>query len=553
MGALLITVAASCEDYLDVNDNPNAPTDAEVEFILPGAITASASIANTYNNYGGHFGGMIANAGGFSGFGVLFSYNITPSTYDGLWTNTYQDPLMDFNTVLEKTSGYQTSATGIDAYMAYHAVAKIMTAMNYQRLVDAFGDIPYTEALKGLDNLAPGYDDGETVYQDLFAQLTSAITVLDTALDHLDNVNLLRSNTDPLFTEFLPAAGANPSATQATNNLQAWIRYANTLRLRILLRLTDAPGSAAFVTAGYTELNAYTAGTYPGTHRLSGQTKAGYLTNDAIVNPGYETNRPNPWWNTWARTTTNTLSNSSRIPTTYSFSFYNGAKLTDEWRGSAIYPSYPGGTPHWQLGNEDGAPFQLTGTPSWYSNGVIGLAKGANMGQPLMLAAESYFLQAEAQLRGLIPGTYTTSFDNGITASFSYIYKNASETLVLPTGETIASMVAEYKGENAGEYLVDITTASNFDERLEAIITQKYIAMNMITADEAWNEFRRTEYPVTIPLGGAQFDIASVESTSPRADRMISRVENPISEQAYNAAHYTDVDHFLDLIFWDPN
>lgn len=71
-------LASSCEDYLDINTNPNQPTVADVQLVLPQAIVASASVANTYNSYGGHFGGYIANAGGFSGFGNLFNYNLTP-------------------------------------------------------------------------------------------------------------------------------------------------------------------------------------------------------------------------------------------------------------------------------------------------------------------------------------------------------------------------------------------------------------------------------------------------------------------------------------------
>jgi hypothetical protein len=90
-------------------------------------------------------------------------------------------------------------------------------------------------------------------------------------------------------------------------------------------------------------------------------------------------------------------------------------------------------------------------------------------------------------------------------------------------------------------------------ERLEAIITQKYIAVNMINCDEGWNEFRRTGYPVTVPLGAAELDIASNKSNSTRTDRMITRVMYPSSEAAYNAANFKVINQYSDLIFWDPN
>lgn len=547
-GVLLILIATSCQDYLDINENPNLPTTAEINLVLPAAIVSSAAVANSYNNYGGHFGGFISNAGGFSGFGILFSYNLTPTTYDGLWTQTYQDPLKDLKIVLDQSDGYKYTADGVDARMNYYAVAQIMSCVNYQRLIDAFGDVAYSEALQGLDNLAPGYTDGEAVYQDLYVKLDSSILLLDTAMNHLDRLELFSNSIDPLFKEVFPLSGAISDAQQRAN-MQLWERYANTLKLRILLRLSNAPGSAAFVAAKTAELNAELIAVYPAGHALAGQTLPGFLTNDAIVNPGYEVNRPNPTWNSWGRTPAGNLANSSRIPTTYSFAFYNGAKLSDDYRGAAMFPGFPATTPHNQLGNEDGSPIQLVGNTSWNSSTGTGLLKGAGMGQVLMLAAESRFLQAEAVLRGILTtGTVAAHFDAGILASFTYLAKNAAETVV----GNPATEVAGYKGDNSS-YLVHYTSAAGFDQQLEAIITQKYIAMNMITSDEAWNEFRRTGYPRTIPNGGATVDIASIQSTSPRTDRMITRVKNPSSEQAYNASHYVEIDHFSDLIFWDPN
>jgi hypothetical protein len=166
-----------------------------------------------------------------------------------------------------------------------------------------------------------------------------------------------------------------------------------------------------------------------------------------------------------------------------------------------------------------------------------------------MLAAESHFLQAEAYLENYLTGDYTTSFNDGITASYSYLYKDVSGAVTTP----VAPLVATYQANNVGNYLVDIGAAVDDDQRLEAIITQKYIALNMINCDEAWNEFRRTGYPVTVPLGEPFEDIASIKSNSTRPDRMISRIMYPSSEAAYNEANFKVINHFSDLIFWDPN
>src|SRR5690606_22530533 len=120
-------------------------------------------------------GGFIANAGGFSGFGNLLNYNLTPGDYNNLWTTTYHDPLQDLKYVI-------TSTEGDDKYAYFNAAAKIMMVVNYQRLVDAFGDIPYTEALRADEGIvAPKYDDAATIYRDLFSKLNEAISTIDNA------------------------------------------------------------------------------------------------------------------------------------------------------------------------------------------------------------------------------------------------------------------------------------------------------------------------------------------------------------------------------------
>jgi hypothetical protein len=538
-GALLVLFSvSSCEDKLNINDNPNSPITADINLVLPQAITASANIASQFNNYGGHFGGYIANAGGFSGFGNLLNYNLTPGDFNGLWVNTYQDPLKDLKYVIDNTEGQ-------GQYAYYNASAKIMTAFLYQKLVDTFGNIPYSQALRGEEGIvAPAYDDAATIYQDLFNKLEESIDIIQAAQASTTVLPLrLTAAADPLYSEI----------TDAEDQATEWARFANTLKLRILLRLSGKTEFSSFVTTGFAGLDL----------------GLGFITNDAIVDPGYELNRPNPAWATWGRTIALALANSSRVPTTFSFGFFNGNKLQDTRRGEANFVNYPG-TPTNQLGNEVGNPTIVSGQVTWASNQTgytgTGILKGAAMGQPLMLHAEALFLLAEAQLRGFIgampaPYTdYTTTFNAGVNAAFNYTFKNENEGLVTPPGLTLgANTLAqalgnEYRGANNTNRLADITLATTFEQRLEAIITQKYVAMTMVTSDEAFNEFRRTGYPVTTPGGSPVTDIASNKSNvTSRADRLPTRVLYPSSEQSYNATNYVTINHTSDLIFWDPN
>ena len=144
----------------------------------------------------------------------------------------------------------------------------------------------------------------------------------------------------------------------------------------------------------------------------------GFLTEDALINPGYvrDNNKQNPKWNTWGFGYTGTDANKAWIPNTYVFSFYNGIKLNDPCRGGAMYYGFPGETGTNRLGIETEG---LTKSPSgsfWYPSidETLELAlqqeiqpeffKGPEAGYPVITAAESYFLQAEAAVTGLAAG-----------------------------------------------------------------------------------------------------------------------------------------------------
>lgn len=520
----MLFLASSCEDYLDVNTNPNQATRADVQLVLPQAIVATASVANQYNSYGQHFGGYMANAGGFSGFGTLLNYALQPGDYNGLWTVMYQDPLADLKYIIDQSEG--------DEQLAYfNAAAKILSAYNYQKLVDTFGDVPYEQALRGEEGiLAPTYTPAADVYTDLLATLDEAIAQINDAQFALR----LTKNSDPLF-------GAAPTATDRDTEDQMldWQRFANTLKLKMLIRLSTTTN----VTAQYAALSTVVG--------LDGN-PLGFLTDDAIVQPGYDKNRPNPTWNSWGRTPADALSNSSRIPTTFSFAFYNGLKISDAGRGETMFVNFPL-TPTNQLGNEVNNPFIVSGQVTWASNETglsgTGVLKSPSMGRPLMLLAESKFLHAEAQLEGYLAGSYITTYYEGITASFAYLYKNDAETVLQP----VAPLVASYLSTNDNNRLVEIEAATTDEQRLEAIITQKYVANNMVVSDESYNEFRRTGYPVTVKGGLPQFDIASNKSSiTSRPDNLPTRVMYPSSEQSYNATNYRDIDYTTEKIFWDP-
>jgi hypothetical protein len=513
----MAVLGTSCKKYLDINNNPNNATSATPELILPQALTSTANVVNSYNSYGSQTGMYAANAGGYGGFGESITYNYTTSN-TGLWSITY-DNLEDYQAILNQTAGQ-------DIYDYYNAAARVMKAYEFQLLVDAFNDVPYESALQGANNLSPAYSSGKDIYKDLANQLDTAIALFNAGAN-VPGVTPL-GNSDVLF----------------GGNAAKWKQFANTLKLRLIIRGGD---KVDFANKTFSS--------------------DGFLTSDALVNPGFtrDNGKQNPAWNTWAYGYTGSAANKAWMPSEFIFGFYDGHTLDDSYRGSAIYYLFPVSanqakvTGINRLGVESNS---LTSSPTgsfWYSgtdrdgksNGnQIGILKGPNAGQPLMLAAESYFLQAEASLKGIITGASdATLFDKGILASFNYTYQLPDKSLSVPA-DTLAVWVAKYKQDNIGSFLVNYSLATSDARKLQAIITQKFLALNFVNSQEGWNEYRRTHYPA-ISSGSGFTTFASSVSESTRPDKLPTRILYPVSESTYNGANVpTGITPFTSLIFW---
>jgi hypothetical protein len=508
---LVFAVLTSCNDVLDINENPNQATAVKPELILSQALAGTAQVLNAYNTYGMQLGGYAANAGGYGGFNENVSYAFTPNNYAGNWPASY-DNLEDYQYIIDKTKSDP-------ANIYFFAAAKIMKAYGFQLLVDAYGDIPYSQALKGADFLTPTYDDAATVYAGIAAELDEAIAAIHAA----DEVVL----KNPLGVYDIVFAG----------DMKQWIKLANTIKLRLMVR---GKGKVNFSDASFDP--------------------SGFLTTDVLINPGYsrDNGRQNPEWNTWAFAYTGSAGNKAWIPTTYVLTFYNGVKISDPKRGAAMYYQYPA-TGTNQLGYEStGIPKSPDGS-FWYpsssrtgtsAGNATGALKGPNAGFPLMTAAESYFLQAEAVVVGIggVSGTAKGLFQSGVTASFKYLYMLPDKT---QSGDYVADANA-YFVNNGSNRLVNFDLATTQTQQIEAIITQKYIALNMVNSQEAWNDYRRTGYPAVSGTSAISTFASIASQNTQRPDRLPTRILYPTSEIQYNSANVPSgsVNSFTSLIFW---
>ncbi len=512
LGGAVLLSASSCKKYLDVNKNPNSATSTTPDLVLPEAIVYAANNASAYNDYGAEVGGYAANAGGYGGFGVEWTYDYATNSHTNLWSSGY-DMIEDAQYVIDNTQGQGN-------YTYYNAAAKVIKAYMMEKIVDQYNDAPYSQAWKGANDITPAYDKASAIYQSLADLCDSAITLIDNAPGNAT----LGSGADPLF----------------GGDMDQWKKFANTIKLKLIVH---ASAKMTFTNTTFSS--------------------DGFLTDDAVVNPGFAlaSGHTSPSWSDWVVSYTGSAANRAWVPSTYVLGFYNGAKLNDPYRGGAIYFDFPT-TPSGQLGATSGTPNAPALGGAWYSGGgttgvqlgnAVGIFKGPDMGEPLMLAAESYFLQAEAAARGLYTSGLDakTAFNDGITASFTYLYEDPS--LSVASGYDVSGDVSSYMSDNSTSYLVNYDLATTLPQQIEAIITQKYIAMNMITGDEAWNEYRRTGYPKSadIAQNNAVNSFASIQSTATRPDKLPTRLLYPNSEYQLNAANVPqDISPYTSLIFW---
>src|SRR5699024_1267106 len=167
----------------------------------------------------------------------------------------------------------------------YQAIGKIMKAYHFQILVDLFGKVPYENALGRKKNITPEYEDGDVIYEAILDSLTSANNLIDSMrllaeaiLDSLTSANNLIESTNPTTAE---AVGEEDVVYGG--DMLKWEKFANTLKIRILTRLSDKK-DASFINGELDTIDM----------------DVGFIEDDVGVNPGYmaeEKNKQNPYWN----------------------------------------------------------------------------------------------------------------------------------------------------------------------------------------------------------------------------------------------------------------
>ncbi len=222
MSVLLITTMISCNDFLDINRDPNNPGSAPAALTLPAAqITIANVMGADYAVVGGLWAQHWTQSHVASQYRDEDRYALNRLDYQGSWGELYAGALVDLATI-------EAEALETENWNLY-LQAVSLTAYTYQILVDWYDAVPYSDALKGGEgNFSPTFQGGAEIYADLLTRLDAALAQDFT----LSSVQQVRS--DFIFGDL-----------ETDAQVAAWIEFANTLKLKLYLRQTKVNNAGA--------------------------------------------------------------------------------------------------------------------------------------------------------------------------------------------------------------------------------------------------------------------------------------------------------------------
>lgn len=371
-----------------------------------------------------------------------YRYNITGSDQNNLWTSMMANTLSDMEIIIK-----QATAAGSPHYVG---VAKILKAYEFSKAVDTWGDIPYEESQKLDANTQPKYDDDETIYPKLIQLLIDAVNDLNAP------TSVLSPGTNSVIYSNANFATARPF----------WIKLANTLRLRLLLRYSKK--DPAWCVQQITALVNTPGITFMSSNADNFQVPFFNVANQRNPIAAFEVSRPNYLFADAFMVGLMTSKNDPRRP------FY----FTDFPVGSGNYVGVSATSPPAAPNNNySRIHTYLRGAVVTPGSGTNSAVYTGDAPIRMLTYAEYCFMRAEAALMGA-PGNAQTFFTDGITASMQLVGVSAANiTAYLAANGTLTGTTAQ---------------------RLQQIIEEKYVA-NFGVIMEPWNDYRRTGYPVITP------------------------------------------------------
>jgi hypothetical protein len=412
----LSVVLFGCKKQLDINVDPNFPlaTQGSPKLVFPSAVMSTVGrVGGELNIIGGIWSQYYTQSWSSSQYRTIDAYNLQNSDYTGSYSELFSGGLNNYQYVLDSAKQ--------QGDWNFYLMATIMKAYTVQVLADLYDKIPYSQSLQGKANLNPTFDDGYSIYTDLVAKIDEALGKDFSAT----------TNTDPGTSDLIFGG-----------DMDKWVQFANTLKLKIYLRMVNAKPAEA--QAGIQKL--YNDG-------------AEFLDTAAAVTQFAATpDKQNPFY----------AYNIQRLNTTTNL---RASKTFVSWLLANKDPRVL-----FYFNNANPTPMHQGDYLTTYGRTTVFVQKATDPVE-LFSKAESYFMQAEARLRYYAGDQTKDLYDQGVKAAFA------------KTGKDGSSFVAP-----GGAYAFPV--AGSTDNKMEAISVQKWVSFAYgCHSLEAFFERNRTGYP----------------------------------------------------------
>ncbi|MEX0771664.1 MAG: SusD/RagB family nutrient-binding outer membrane lipoprotein [Balneolales bacterium] len=430
IGMFLLISLQSCTDHFEeLNTNPSSVSS---DVVNPGFLFTQSQREAVYD---------IPGEGSLKYFsGIEYSPSSGNIFYDSGYSYPYYtDELIAISDMIRLTDGDEVD-------LNRNAMGRIWKAWLFQNITDRFGDIPYFEAVLDQNETVshPAYDSQREIYVDLMAQLKQAAEDLEVSDDRTT-----------LGSQDLMYGG----------DVDSWIKFANSLRLRYALRV-----------------------------RFADADLAQEQIDDVIDEPMIENNDENALIMTKGEETPHTSNRHPMFNT-----WFNGPGNPASCAHPVVSNMQAAGSPHGDLdiddprlsiycdpARTDGGYRGRTINPAdgydWYLQNrnvsLVGERFTEQSAQPIVVIdyAEVQFNIAEARLAGMANGDPQSAYQEGIRASMEFYEVEEPE-------------ISDFLNSTAG------TLSGSDEDQLRMISTQRYISLFQQT-QEAWTEWRRTGYPI---------------------------------------------------------
>lgn len=458
--SLILLNNTSCIDYMD-NVNPNEVSEEmmEVDNLKTGAffsqmlrrvviindgerLDSDYQIAQNLSHdlYSGYIAATLGSTNHNGQYN--FQENWINATFDYAFTGIMA-PWQNIHRIAQ-----EQGLTEVDA------LATIVKVQGMHRIADSFGPIPYVNY--GVSNL---YDPLDKIYEKFFEELDYAIEVLGNYVSGNSSARLM-SDYDCVY----------------GGDVSKWVRFANTLRLRLAIRVAYANPTLAQQEAEKSVQSVYGL--------IESVADRALLSHSLLV-----------YHHPLQEIAYNFNAGDCR-PGASIVAYMDG--LNDPRIGCYFTTAADGGYHGVRIG------ITTSNMSNYQGEDISNLNMDRNTTPVVwMTAAESYFLRAEGALRGWnMGGTAQEFYEQGVRVSFEENSAGSADAYLADATSTPGAFVDNVGSDNY-TFTSQVTPAwdenADFEGKLERIITQKWIAMYP-DGPEGWSEYRRTGYPELIPV-----------------------------------------------------